>query len=122
MFISAYPFILSLQSGDATFILIMSLLFGALIGMTEGTLNPLVASAFPINIRATSVAFCWNFTAVAFGGMAPMIAMWLNEKYGGIIVIAYYLMAVCVISLLSLSYIIWGSTKLSPETVEPLTG
>jgi MHS family proline/betaine transporter-like MFS transporter len=122
MFISAYPFIMSLQSGDASSILMMSLLLGALIGMTEGTLNPLVASSFPINIRATSVAFCWNFTAVAFGGMAPMIAMWLNEKYGGVLVIAYYLMAVCVISLLSLFYIIWGQTKLNPETAEQLTG
>ncbi len=120
MLISAYPFIMSLQSGDANSILMMSLLFGALIGMTEGTLNPLVASSFPINIRATSVAFCWNFTAVAFGGMAPMIAMWLNEKYGGVLIIAYYLMAVCVISLLSLSYIIWGSAKLSPNTIQPL--
>lgn len=121
MLISAYPFIMSLQSGDANFILMMSLLFGALIGMTEGTLNPLVASSFPINIRATSVAFCWNFTAVAFGGMAPMIAMWLNEAFGGVWVIAYYLMTVCVISLFSLSYIIWGGTKLNPDPIEELT-
>lgn len=111
MLFSAYPFIISLSSGNSTFILIMSLVFGALIGMTEGTLNPLVASSFPINIRATSVAFCWNFTAVAFGGMAPIIAMWLNEKYGNINVIAYYLMSVCVVSILSLVYIIWKASK-----------
>jgi len=123
MLISAYPFIMSLQSGDATFILVMSLLFGALIGMTEGTLNPLVASSFPINIRATSVAFCWNFTAVAFGGMAPMIAMWLNEKYGGIEAIAYYLMSVCVISLCALCYIIWGQgTQDNRHSIDQLAG
>lgn len=108
---SAYPFIMSLSSGTSTSILMMSLLLGALIGMTEGTLNPLVASSFPVHIRATSVAFCWNFTAVAFGGMAPIIAMWLNETYGKIEVIAYYLMSVCVISILSLSYIIWKESK-----------
>jgi MFS transporter, MHS family, proline/betaine transporter len=120
MLIAAYPFIMSLNSGNATFILMMSLLFGALIGMTEGTLNPLVASSFPINIRATSVAFCWNFTAVAFGGMAPIIAIWLNEKYGGIESIAYYLMSVCVISMLSLSYLILKGSKPSVMPIEPL--
>jgi len=106
MFFSAYPFIMSLHSGNSGFILIMSLFFGALIGMTEGTLNPLVASSFPTPIRATSVAFCWNFTAVAFGGVSPMVAMWLNEQYGGVEVIAFYLMAVCIISLFAISSII----------------
>lgn len=121
MLISAYPFIMSLNSGNATFILMMSLLFGALIGMTEGTLNPLVASSFPVNIRATSVAFCWNFTAVAFGGMAPLIAMWLNEKYGGIEAIAYYLMSVCVISILSLSFMILKELKPNKIPLKQLT-
>jgi len=111
MFISAYPFIMSLNSGDTTLILEMSLLFGALIGMTEGTLNPLVAASFPTNIRATSVAFCWNFTSVAFGSVSPIIAMWLNDKYGSIEVIAYYLMAVCFVSILALSYMIIISRK-----------
>lgn len=102
MFISAYPFIMSLNSGNAPLIFILSLLFGTLIGMTEGTLNPLVASSFPTSIRATSVAFCWNFTSVAFGGVSPMVAIWLNEKYGGIEAVAFFLMTVCLISILSL--------------------
>lgn len=116
MFFSAYPFIMSLTWGNTTLILAMSLLFGALIGMTEGTLNPLVASSFPINIRATSVAFCWNFTSVAFGGISPMVAMWLNKQYGGIEAIAFYLMAVCLISIISLSYIIMGSRLKEQES------
>jgi MHS family proline/betaine transporter-like MFS transporter len=111
MFISAYPFIMSLQSGNASIILLMSLLFGALIGMTEGTLNPLVVSSFPINIRATSVAFCWNFTSVAFGGGSPMIAMWLNDKYGGIEAVAFYLMSVCFVSIILLLYIIGRDSR-----------
>ena len=81
MFVSAYPFIMSLSSGNTSLILAMSLLFGALIGMTEGTLNPLVASSFPTNIRATSVAFCWNFTSVAFGGV-PLISL-VRQAGGG---------------------------------------
>jgi MFS family permease len=117
MFFSAYPFIMSLSSGNTLLIFMLSLLFGALIGMTEGTLNPLVASSFPTPIRATSVAFCWNFTSVAFGGLSPMIAMWLNEKHGGIEAIAFYLMIVCAISIVTLIYKIWGSSITHPEEV-----
>ncbi|MGE3319056.1 MAG: MFS transporter [Candidatus Berkiella sp.] len=100
IFCSALPFINALKAGDPSLILRMSLLLGALIGLTEGTLNPLVAGSFPTNIRATSVAFCWNFTAVAFGGVAPIISMWLIENAGGVNAVAYYLMLMCAISMI----------------------
>lgn len=105
---ASYPFIKALSTGSPLEILLMCLLFGILIGMTEGTLNPLVVSSFPTNIRATSVAFCWNFTSVAFGGFAPIIAMWLNKNLGGIFAVAYYLMTVCIISIISLVYLIFA--------------
>lgn len=105
IFCSALPFISALKGGDVSSILFMSLLLGMLIGMTEGTLNPLVAGSFPTNIRATSVAFCWNFTAVAFGGVAPIISMWLIENAGGVNAVAYYLMGVCGVSMLS---VLWS--------------
>ncbi len=104
LLIAAYPFIFALKEGGPAFILVMCLLLGALIGMTEGTLNPLVAESFPTNIRATSVAFCWNFTSVAFGGVAPIASMWLIENAGGIDSVAYYLMAVCSITIIGVIY------------------
>ena len=102
--LTAYPFILSLKIGASSFILVMSILLGILIGMTEGTLNPLVAESFPTNIRVTSVAFCWNFTSVAFGGIAPIISMWLIEHSGEIDTVAYYLMTVCTITIIITLY------------------
>ena len=105
IFCAAIPFINALKGGDASSILYLCLTLGALIGMTEGTLNPLVAGSFPTNIRATSVAFCWNFTAVAFGGVAPILSMWLIENAGGVDTIAYYLMSVCAVSMVA---VFWG--------------
>ena len=102
--LAAYPFILSLKVGISSSILLLSILMGALIGMTEGTLNPLTAESFPTNIRATSVAFCWNFTSVAFGGIAPIISMWLIEHFGGVDSVAYYLMTACTITIVITSY------------------
>lgn len=110
------PFILSLKMGIATSILPLTLLMGVLIGMTEGTLNPLTAESFPTNIRATSVAFCWNFTSVAFGGSAPIIAMWFIENFGSVDVVAYYLMTACSITIITTLYI---ARKTAQVTLEP---
>jgi MHS family proline/betaine transporter-like MFS transporter len=111
---SAYPFILALQSGSSSAILYMSILMGALIGLTEGTLNPLTAESFPTNIRATSVAFAWNFTSVAFGGAAPIIAMWLIDQTGSTKIVAYYLMGACVVTVVgSIIMIMKQSSKLN---------
>lgn len=98
LFLTSFPFIASLKGDLPCCIFGMSLLMGMLIGMTEGTLNPLVAESFPTNIRATSVAFCWNFTSVAFGGIAPILSMWLIEHGGGVNMVAYYLMTMCALT------------------------
>jgi MHS family proline/betaine transporter-like MFS transporter len=111
IFASVSPFIVSLENGDTSLIFSMSLLLGAFIGMTEGTLNPIVAETFPVNIRATSVAFCWNFTAIAFGGAAPIIAMWLIENAGGTSAVAYYLMGACTITAGSLFYALFKQAQ-----------
>jgi len=93
--VAILPFIQSLNGGNASTILVMSLALGAFIGMTEGTLNPIVAESFPTNIRATSVAFCWNFTSIVFGGFAPILSIWLIQNGGGVNSVAYYMMSVC---------------------------
>lgn len=119
MFFAAYPFILALKSGHPTAILLMCLLLGMLIGMAEGTLNPLVASSFPTPIRATSVAFCWNVTSVAFGGVAPMLSMWLIQRVGGVEAVAYYFMSVCSVSAITLLVMLWqGRQGANSRTID----
>lgn len=114
IFISIYPFIAALQAANATATLMFSLLMGALIGLTEGTLNPVTAESFPTNIRATSVAFCWNFTSVAFGGVAPILAMWLIEKFNDVAVVAYYLMTACTVTIIVSSYVLHKTRAAKP--------
>lgn len=106
IFVTVLPFIHSLQSGITSMIFVTSLLLGAFIGMTEGTLNPIVAETFPTNIRATSVAFCWNFTSICFGGVAPILSMWLIQTTGSTSAVAYYLMTACTVTLLSTIYVL----------------
>lgn len=90
--------------------------------MTEGTLNPIVAESFPTNIRATSVAFCWNFTSIAFGGVAPIISMWLIQNAGGTIAVAYYLMFACTITIGSTLYTLFLKQTTEKEATRVLAG
>lgn len=116
IFASALPFIQSLGSGTAYSILISSLLMGNFIGMTEGILNSVVADSFPTHIRATAVAFCWNFTSVAFGGIAPIVSMWLIQATGSVHVIAYYLMGACCITFIGTLYLL-RQKKFHPQHI-----
>lgn len=100
MMLMSYPYVNTLLSGDSDRILLLSIIMGSIMALNEGTLNPLVAESFPTNIRATSVAFCWNFTSVAFGGGAPMAAMWIIDSGFGPIGVSYFLMSACAISFL----------------------
>jgi len=109
LFVSALPFINSLKNGTPTSVLLMCLCMGALIGMIDGTLNSLTAETFPTNIRATSVSFCWNFTSIAFGGIAPIISMWLIENFGDVNAVAYYLMSICAVSIIGLCIMLYKS-------------
>jgi MHS family proline/betaine transporter-like MFS transporter len=97
-------FINALSGGSGTKILTLCILMGLFIGMVESTLNPLVASSFPVAIRATSVAFCWNFTSVTFGGGAPLISMWMIENFGSINAVSFIMGTTCVITIISLLY------------------
>jgi MHS family proline/betaine transporter-like MFS transporter len=111
IFVSVVPFIHSLESGLSSLVFVMSLLLGAFIGMTEGTLNPIVAESFPTNIRATSVAFCWNFTSIAFGGVAPILSMWLIQNTGSVLSVAYYLMCACAVTIGATLYALMKSKE-----------
>lgn len=118
IFVSVTPFIHSLENGFSSLIFLMSLLLGAFIGMTEGTLNPIVAETFPTNIRATSIAFCWNFTSIAFGGVAPIVSMWLIQNAGGVTAVAYYLMCACAVTIGATLYTLIKAQSLKPQTLE----
>jgi MHS family proline/betaine transporter-like MFS transporter len=95
--LSAYPFIAALKAGTTALILLFSILMGTLMGMTV-VLSPLTSEAFPTHIRTTGVAFSCNFTAVVFGGVSPVIAMHIIDYWGDVSAVAYYLITVCLIT------------------------
>lgn len=109
IFSMSLPFIYSFGHENQSVVFLMCSLIGAFVGMMQGTLSPYVSSSFPPHIRATSVSCCYNFSSAIFGGSAPVISMWLARSYGSPIYVAYFLMTVCSISMLSMLYLIFIS-------------
>lgn len=114
-----YPFIVALQLGYAMMILGIALLLGVFIGITEGILNPIVAESFPVPIRATSVAFCWNMTSILFGGTAPIIAVWLIGHAGGVKAVAWYMIITCMITLVVVGKMLRRNKEYAPALLSP---
>ena len=109
IFSMSLPFIYSFEHASQAMVFLTCSLIGIFVGMMQGTLSPYVSSSFPTHIRATSVSCCYNFSSAIFGGSAPVISMWLVRTYGSPIYVAFFLMAVCSVSMLSMLYMIFIS-------------
>jgi MHS family proline/betaine transporter-like MFS transporter len=107
IFSLALPFINSFAQSSQNITLLMCILIGSFVGITQGILSPYVSSSFPSNIRATSVSCCYNFSSALFGGLAPVLSMWLVREYGSADYVGYFLMTMCSISMLSMLYMIF---------------
>ncbi|MFH3480718.1 MFS transporter [Xanthobacter variabilis] len=60
----------------------------------------LLAMLFPVKVRTTGVALCYNFSVLAFGGLAPLTVSWLVARTGSPMMPAVYQIVVAGLSLL----------------------
>ena len=65
----------------------------------------LLAENFPARLRYSGASFGYQFTAIIGGGLAPMICVYLLNKFGSTTPISIYMIVSCVIS-------IWAVSKL----------
>lgn len=84
-----------------TLALCMTIL-GLLKALYFGALPSLMSDAFPVEARATGLAFSYNTTVAVFGGFTPTIAAALVTTTGSQISPSYYLLAVSIISIAAL--------------------
>ncbi|QHC23541.1 MFS transporter [Streptomyces sp. GS7] len=67
-----------------------------------GALPSVMSDAFPVEARATGLAFSYNATTALFGGFTPTIAATLVTATGSQISPSYYLLAVSALSIAAL--------------------
>ncbi|MFF4950888.1 MFS transporter [Streptomyces chattanoogensis] len=102
--LSAVPLFLWLTKTPSflTLALCMTVL-GLLKAAYFGALPSVMSDAFPVQARATGLAFSYNTTVALFGGFTPTIAAALVTATGSQVSPGYYLMAVSTLSIAALA-------------------
>lgn len=80
--------------------IVLSILAASYIGPEPA----LQAEFYPTNIRNTALSISYNIATSVFGGTAPFISEYLLQKFGSIMVVAYYLMSCALLSSVALYF------------------
>lgn len=99
-----YPIFICLGSMNFTLAIISQIIFASIIGIYMGPIPTVLVEIFPTSIRFTGVALSYNLAAAIFGGTAPMIAILLTRITGDNYAIAYYLIALALLSFIILRF------------------
>jgi MHS family proline/betaine transporter-like MFS transporter len=61
--------------------------------------NPtIICEIFPAGVRASAASTAYNFTMAALGGTAPLVAIWLIDRTGHPLAVAFYVILASAIS------------------------
>ncbi len=87
-------------------ILVSMLAFSVLEAMFQAVMPALMTETFPASVRYTGLSVSYNFSLALFGGTTPLVCTWLVKVSGGNVWMpAYYLIATCVIAIITALFI-----------------
>jgi MHS family proline/betaine transporter-like MFS transporter len=88
--------------------MVMAIAVGGYFGPTPA----MMVEAYPTEIRFSAITITTNISGPLFGGATPMLMTWAIDRTGSIMVPAFYLTGIAVISLIALKFIpIYGDKK-----------
>lgn len=96
--------LLNYHGNKFSVIIIVQCLFGLFMAMNDGTIACYLAEIFPIEIRYSSFAFCFNSANALLGGTAPLIATQLIHLTDNSAAPAYYLVFIAFIAAISIYF------------------
>ena len=95
----AYPLLMALRAPLSFGIFLVVAITGAtLVAINNSVAATFLSELFPTKIRASGIGIPYAVCAAIFGGTAPAVSTWLNER-GGPALIAYYVMGICVLTI-----------------------
>jgi len=105
LFIAVIPAYHLMETGT------MGAIFGfALLGLLFvpqlATISATFPAMFPTPVRFAGFAISYNISTSLFGGTAPALNSWLIGVTGSTLVPAYYMMAACMIGLISVVFLV----------------
>ena len=90
---------------------IAQLYFGFFLAMLVGPLVLMFSQWFPVDIRFTGIALCFNFAATLFGGVSPFLMSLFQLSRHPIIFSTAFIFSSCILALLSISLINKGKQQ-----------
>jgi len=87
----------------------------------SGVLPSLLSEQFPVEVRAIGVSFGFSIAVSIFGGLAPLIAIWLIARTGDPLSPSYYLIFTALLSLVALVAIQSRRRRLTQPMPAPMT-
>lgn len=98
----SYPLVKLIDHGSFLAILTAQSMLTILLCLTSAVLPSFLSELFPVSLRYTGMALCYNISSVTFGGTAPLVLTLLVEKTQTISAPSFYLILAASITLLSL--------------------
>jgi MHS family proline/betaine transporter-like MFS transporter len=104
-----YPLLTWLSVSHTTFTLIaVQTLFCIMVAIFVGVAPSALAEIFPTSVRSSGMSLSYNTAVTIFGGFAPAILTWLTLRPGGTFAPAWYVMAACLVALVSIALLPLG--------------
>jgi len=96
---------LLIDSTNIWLFLIAVVVMGFGLGLSYGPMSALYAEMFPVQVRYSGVSIGYALGAILGGAFAPLLSQWLldNTKWSGSI--AVYMIVLCLISLVGVSFV-----------------
>ncbi len=102
----SYPLFALMFEDTFTAILISMLVFSFIEAMFQAVIPALMTETFPSRVRYTGLSVSYNISLAVFGGTTPLICTWLIKVTGGNVWMpVYYLIATCVIGIITAIFI-----------------
>jgi MHS family proline/betaine transporter-like MFS transporter len=120
LFALSIPALLLIRTGDTLPVFGGLLILGTLLSCFTGVMPSALPALFPTRIRYAALAIGFNVSVSLFGGTTPLVAAWLVDVMGNLMMPAYYLMgasAIGAVSVLALAETARQPLKGSPPSV-----
>ncbi|MBV9575257.1 MAG: MFS transporter [Gammaproteobacteria bacterium] len=115
IFIFSYPLMYLIQQGNLLSLLIAQGLLSILVCLASAIVPIYLVELFPVSLRYTGVSICYNFSAVLFGGTAPLIATYLIKNTHQLSAPGFYLMLAAGISFVCVLLLKNNTTMIEAE-------
>lgn len=98
----AYPLFQLVNHPTLTAILVVQTTLTLFLCLNSAVIPSLLSELFPVSVRYTGMALCYNLCAVMFGGTAPLVLTYLSGRFSNSMMPCFCLMLAAGLTLLSL--------------------